>query len=270
VVVVGDSLEVGSAPHLRAALGATGVDVDAEPGRTSSQGVGVLARRLRPEHRVVVFPLGTNDTSAVAFAASLAAVGQLAGGRCVVVATIARRPLRGSPAGPLNRVVEQFAAQGAVQVADWRAAAATPGVLGRDGTHATGRGYALRASLIAEAVQGCLAGAGAGGIPAPKDPNVRVPPGERRDSGQRDAGQRDAGQRDAGQRDAGQRDAGRTGAGRGRPEEPRARPLRLPARAMLLAVGSALRRAAVPVAAALRDARTAATMAAPEPILGRP
>src|ERR671914_657576 len=81
VLVVGDSLEVGSAPHLRAALGGTALDVDAEPGRTSSQGVGVLARRLRPAHEVVVFPLGTNDTSADAFAASLASAAQLAGGR---------------------------------------------------------------------------------------------------------------------------------------------------------------------------------------------
>src|SRR5918992_533228 len=91
VLVVGDSLEVGSAPHLRAALG--GVDVDAEPGRTSSEGVRVLARRLGREHDVVAFPLGTNDTSADVFAANLAAVAQLAGGRCVVLATIARPPL---------------------------------------------------------------------------------------------------------------------------------------------------------------------------------
>jgi hypothetical protein len=71
------------------------VDVDAEPGRTSSEGVRVLARLLRPEHEVVVFPLGTNDTSADVFAANLAAVEQLAGGRCVLLATIApARPAR--------------------------------------------------------------------------------------------------------------------------------------------------------------------------------
>src|SRR5688572_26430132 len=102
VLVVGDSLEVGSAPHLRAALAGTALDVDAGPGRTSTEGVGVLARRLRPEHEVVVFPLGTNDTSPDAFAVSLASAARLAGPRCLVVATIARRPLRGSPAGPLN------------------------------------------------------------------------------------------------------------------------------------------------------------------------
>src|ERR671915_537498 len=61
VLVVGDSLEVGSAPPLRAALAGTAVDVDASPGRTSSEGVGVLARLLGPDHDVVVFPMGTND-----------------------------------------------------------------------------------------------------------------------------------------------------------------------------------------------------------------
>jgi hypothetical protein len=235
VLVVGDSLEVGSAPHLREALAGTAVDLDAQAGRTSSEGVRVLARLLRPEHEVVVFPLGTNDLNAEVFAANLAAVEQLAGGRCVVLATIARPPLRGSPAGALNRVI---AAHGSAQVADWRSATATAGVLGRDRVHATGQGYALRAGLLAEAVQGCLAG-GAAGIPAPEDPNVRVP------------------------------QRARTRPER-RPEPPPLRPARLPARAALLGLGSALSRAVRPVAAALRDARTAATRAGPEPVLGAP
>ena len=250
VLVVGDSLEVGSAPHLRAATGGTGLEIDAEGGRTSSQGVNVLAARLRPEHEVIVFAMGTNDLSADAFAASLAAVGQLAGGRCVVVATIARRPLRGAPASALNRVVSSFAAQGAVQVADWRAAAAAPGVLGRDGTHATGQGYALRASLLADAVRACLAGAGAAGIPAPRNPDVRVPRGARRD--------------------AGRPGSASPAAPPAPPEAPRARPARLPTDSALLALAVALRHVVSPVAAALRDARTAATRAEPEPVLGAP
>ena len=239
--MVGDSLEVGSAPHLRAALGGMAVDVDAENGRTSSQGVRVLADRLRPEHAVVAFPLGTNDTSPDTFAASLAAVQQLASGRCVVVATISRPPLRGAPAGDLNRVVAQFAAQGSVQVADWRAAAATtPGALGRDRTHATGQGYALRASLLAEAIQGCLLGGGASGIPAPEDPNAKPPPPER------PAPKRPAPER------------------RPRPRPP----ARLPVASLLAALAPVLDRLAAPVAAALRDVRTAATEAEPEPVLG--
>jgi hypothetical protein len=244
VLVVGDSLEVGSAPHLRVALDSTPVEIDAERGRTSSQGVGVLADRLRPQHEVVVFPLGTNDLSADAFAASLAAAAELAGGRCLVVATIARRR---PPAAELNRVVAQFAAGGEVQVVDWRAAASAPGVLGRDGTHATGAGYVLRANLLAEAVRGCLVGGGASGIPAPRDPDVRVPRGE-------------------------QRDAGRPGraAPPVEPVAPRARPFRLPVRRALVGLGVALRRVASPVVAALRDVRTAAMRAEPEPVLGAP
>jgi lysophospholipase L1-like esterase len=251
VIVVGDSLEVGSGPHLRAALAGTAVEIDAERGRTSSAGVRVLADRLRPEHEVVVFPLGTNDLSAGAFAASLAAAGQLAGGRCLVVATIARRR---PPAAELNRVLASFAARGEVQVADWRAASAAPGVLGRDGTHATGAGYALRANLLAEAVRACQAGGGASGIPAPRDPDVRVPPGERRDEGR----------------------PGRAGPPeapadpRTRPLRPQARPLRLPVRRALAAFALALRRAALPVVAALRNVRTAAMKAEPEPVLGAP
>jgi lysophospholipase L1-like esterase len=244
VLVVGDSLEVGSAPHLRAALGGTVVEIDAEKGRTSSQGVGVLADLLGPEHEVIVFPLGTNDLSADAFATSLAAAAQLAGGRCMVVATIVRRR---PPAAELNRVVASFAATGEVQVADWRTAASAPGALGRDGTHATGAGYALRASLLAEAVRGCLVGGGASGIPAPRDPDVRVPSDERRDAGR----------------------PGRA-APPPEPEAPRAQPVRLPARRALVAVAVALRRMASPVVAALRDARTAATRGEPEPVLGAP
>jgi hypothetical protein len=246
VLVVGDSLEVGSAPHLRAALAGTAVEIDAERGRTSSEGVRVLADRLRPEHEVVVFPLGTNDLSADAFAASLTAARQLAGGRCLVVATIVRRR---PPASELNRVVASFAARGEVQVADWRAASAAPGALGRDGTHATGAGYALRASLLAEAVRACQAGGGASGIPAPRDPEVRVPQGERRDEGR----------------------PGRA-APRVEPEAPTrpTRPVRLPARRALAAFALALRRVVVPVAAALRNAQTAAMKAEPEPVLGAP
>jgi len=238
VLVVGDSLEVGSAPHLRAALGGMAVDIDAENGRTSSEGARVLADRLGPEHAVVAFPLGTNDTSADQFAASLSAVQQLAGPRCVVVATVSRPPLRGAPAGELNRVVAQFAAQGTVQVADWRAAAATPGVLGRDRTHATGQGYALRANLLAEAIQACLVGGGAAGIPAPEDPNAKPPPREERQPPER------------------------------RPRPRPGPPVRLPTVALFAAVGRAIERVASPVAAALRDVQTAATTAEPEPVLG--
>ena len=125
---------------------------------------------------MIVFPLGTNDSPSnpAALAADLAAVRQLAGDRCIVVATIARPPVGGVSVAGLNRVVEQFAAQTGAQVADWHTVVESiPSLLGRDRVHATGEGYALRASLLAEAVQGCLLGAGPSGIPAPRNPNAR-------------------------------------------------------------------------------------------------
>jgi hypothetical protein len=234
VLVIGDSLEVGSGPYLRAALPGVSLDVDAERGRTSGQGVSVLSERLGPEHRVVVFPLGTNDSPANpdGLAASLAAMRQLAGDRCVVVATLARPPLRGVRVTALNRVVAQFAGRTGALVADWNSVVeAIPELLGRDRVHATGEGYGVRASLLAEAIQGCLLGGGVvSGIPAPRDPNARPPQARR--------------------------------------AEPSAAPVRLPV--SVDALVGAVSRFAAPVAGALRAARTAATKEGPEPVLGAP
>jgi hypothetical protein len=229
-LVIGDSLEVGSGPYLRGAL--PGVSVDAERGRTSSEGVKVLAARLTASDQVIVFPLGTNDSPSNpdGLAASLAAVRQLAGDRCIVVATLARPPLGGVSVAGLNRAVGQFAARTGAQVADWHTVVRSiPSLLGRDGVHATGEGYSLRASLLAEAVQGCAAGAGASGIPAPRNPSARVP------------------------------------------REVEAEPAAvLPTEAAFSEIAAFGRHAVAPIAAALRAAGTAATRAGPEPVLGEP
>jgi hypothetical protein len=237
VLVVGDSLEVGSGPYLRGTL--PGVRVDAVKGRTSSEGVAVLASRLTPSDQVIVFPLGTNDSPSNpgGLAANLATVRRLAGGRCIVVATIARPPLGGVSVAGINRVVRQFAAQTGAQVADWRTVVGSiPSLLGPDGVHATGQGYSLRAGLLAEAVQGCGAGGGGGGgasgIPAPRDPNARPPRGA----------------------------GGATAEAAGR----------LPAASVGSALVGALARVVAPLGAALHAAETAATRVGPEPVLGAP
>jgi hypothetical protein len=183
---------------------------------------------------VVVFPLGTNDSPAnpAGLAASLGTLAGLAGDRCLVVATLARPPVRGVPVTGLNRVVADFAGQTGALVADWRSVVQEiPELLVSDRVHATGEGYGVRASLLAEAIQGCLLGGdaagGAGGlsgITAPRDPNARPPR--------------------------------RAAFG----------PALLPVR-VDLAIG-AVARALAPVAGALRAARTAATKEGPEPVLG--
>src|SRR5215213_3028736 len=198
LLVVGDSLEVGSRPYLPSALPGMRVDVDAVKGRTSTEGVGVLADRLRPGHGVVVFPLGTNDSPAdpARLAADLAAAKRIAGDRCMVVATIAR---------PI------------------------PSLLGADGVHATGEGYGVRATLIAEAVQSCLAGGAGTGIPAPRDPDAAPPP---------------------------------------RRVEAEGPPLLLPSAELVSAFAGALARVLTPLGGALHAAANAATGSGPEPVLG--
>src|SRR2546423_792623 len=61
VLVVGDSLEVGTGPYLPRALPHDSVTVDAKKSRSSNVGVGVLRSRLKAGQAVVGFDLGTND-----------------------------------------------------------------------------------------------------------------------------------------------------------------------------------------------------------------
>ncbi len=172
VLVVGDSLSIGTGPYLARDLGGVQVEMDAEVGRPSSAGVPVLAERLRPEHEVVVFDLGTNDgtRNPEILAANLVRANKLVGGRCLVIATIWRPAVGGVSVEGQNRVVRDFAASTGAVVVDWRAAAGSgPGLIQRDGVHGTPAGYALRGTLFAEAIGNCLSGgAGAAGIPAPR------------------------------------------------------------------------------------------------------
>ena len=168
VLYVGDSLGVGTSPYLHERLGNTALDVDARIGRPSSVGVDVLAARIDPDYDVVVFDLGTNDDPAApeALTADLQRARQLAGDRCLVVATLNRPPLNGVPVDGLNRAVSSFAAQDPnVSLVDWHAAAASdPGLL-VDGVHTDAQGYELRAGLFADAIRTC-GGTFGGGAPA--------------------------------------------------------------------------------------------------------
>jgi lysophospholipase L1-like esterase len=178
VLVVGDSLEVGTSPYLRGLLHGIPLTVDAQTSRPSSTGVAVLRSRLQSSDQVVVFDLGTNDDPAQpqALSSDLGAVRGIVGGRCVVVATLNRPPYNGVSIDGLNQVVRGFAAGSPpAQLVDWRGAALSqPGLLGPDGVHATAAGYSLRAELIARGVLDCLAGA-AGGFPGSGQPEGESP-----------------------------------------------------------------------------------------------
>ena len=158
VLYVGDSLGVGTAPYLRQELGGERLDVDAKVSRPSSTGVIVLASLIDPTYDVVVFDLGTNDDGSDpgSYLADLARARELAGDRCLVVATLNRPALNGVSVGPLNHVVTNFAASDRnAALVDWHAAAEADPSLLVDGVHSTARGYALRARLFADAIRSC-------------------------------------------------------------------------------------------------------------------
>jgi len=244
VLVVGDSLQVGTGPYLEQELGRIPVEFDQRTGRGSAEGVGRLQLRLRPEHTIVIFDLGTNDDPRMpgALYQDLSKARSISGDRCMIVATILRPPYNGVGPEGLSGAVERFASEQAnVQLVDWYGAVtSSPELLYEDGYHARPEGYALRGRLLAEAVSACTGGGGGGGggadlsgIPAPSGKATLEPsrPSE--------------------------------------PEPPAEVPgPDLPTPAALATLESAARSAAQLVSAAGRDARQAAGMGPPEPVLG--
>ncbi len=123
-----------------------------------------------------MFDLGTNDDPANpdALAADLRAARQIAGDRCLVVATLNRPPLNGVPVDGLNRAVTTFASERPKRPARRLARAprsAIPALL-VDGVHTDASGYALRAKLFAQAVDAC---GGVGGLSASGGPATSGP-----------------------------------------------------------------------------------------------
>jgi hypothetical protein len=64
VIVVGDSLEVGTSPYLGRYLPGVPLTVDAVESRPSGDAVQALRDGLRASHSVIVFDAGVNDDPA--------------------------------------------------------------------------------------------------------------------------------------------------------------------------------------------------------------
>nr|MBA3301140.1 hypothetical protein [Thermoleophilaceae bacterium] len=167
VLVVGDSLAVGSGPHLRSALGGEEVEVNARTGRPSPQAASILEGLVSDEDEVVVFDAGTNDDPSRpgVLRSSLRRAGDAAGDRCLVIATLVRPALNGVSVAGMNRAVESFAGGNeGVEVVDWAAAVKEdPGLVSGDGVHPDAAGYRKRGELFAGAVAACGVGGGGGG-----------------------------------------------------------------------------------------------------------
>jgi hypothetical protein len=161
VLVVGDSLEVLTSPYLERYLPGVPLTIDAEGGYNSYQIYDLFQRSYDPSQSVIVFDAGTNDNPAYPqiLAGNLGKVAATIGDRCMVVPTIHGLTVDGIGNEGKNRVVESFAASRVgTQVPDWAGAvAAHPELMQADDLHPVAAGADLRARLIAQGVQGCLA-----------------------------------------------------------------------------------------------------------------
>ena len=159
VLVVGDSLAVGTLPYLGPLLGDRTIVAAARNGITTPQGMRLVRMNLRTvTPKTVIFSLGTNDgSSAKRFADRLRRTMRLLPqDACVVWSTIIRPRRKGEYRG-LNRVLHQAKRRDPrLVVVNWEHAVAVGAVQLPDGLHADTAGYRHRSEMIAEAIErGC-------------------------------------------------------------------------------------------------------------------
>jgi hypothetical protein len=161
VLVVGDSLEELTSPYLQRYLPGVPLTVDAVGGSNSYQIFDLFEESYDPSQSVIAFDAGTNDNPAYPqiLAGNLNAVAARIGNRCMVVPTIHGLTVNGIGNDGKNRTVEAFAAsRPGTQVPDWAGAVAShPELMQSDGLHPIPAGADLRARLIAQGIEGCLA-----------------------------------------------------------------------------------------------------------------
>ncbi len=163
VLVIGDSLAVGMADSLRAALPGWQVRVDAEISRPLAEGLRILGAETRAP-AILAFSLFTNDDprGIRALESAVRATASRPGG-CAVWATIAAPPVRGVDYGAANQLLRGLAGDPqlalSLQVVDWSAAVAQrPALIAGDGVHGTPEGYRVRGELYADAIRACAGG----------------------------------------------------------------------------------------------------------------
>ena len=159
VLVVGDSLAVGTMPHLAPMLGGRTVVTAARNGVTTPLGMRLVRMQLRVvTPKTVVLSLGTNDgPNPQRFADRVRrTMALLPADACVIWATIIRPPRKGAYRG-LNRVLHQAKRRDPrIRVVDWEHAVTGGAVYLPDGLHADEAGYRYRSAMIADMIEtGC-------------------------------------------------------------------------------------------------------------------
>jgi hypothetical protein len=166
VLVVGDSLEELTSPHLEALLPGVPLTIDAVGGSNSYQIFDLFQETYSPSDSVIVFDAGTNDNPAYPeiLAENLQNVAAEVGDRCMVVPTIHGYTVNGINNRGKNRVVHEFAAsRPGTQTPDWATTVnQNPSLLEPDNLHPNPEGDEVRAELIAAGIRACLSGAPTG------------------------------------------------------------------------------------------------------------
>ena len=158
VLVIGDSLAVGMADALRAALPGWRVRIDGKISRPLAVGMQLLAQE--PDvPAIVAFSLFTNDDPGAtgALEQAVRATASRPGG-CAVWATIVRPPYNGVSYAAANRVLERLGGdlRLGLQLVDWAGMVAqSPSLVAGDGVHATPAGYVARGQAYAAAIRAC-------------------------------------------------------------------------------------------------------------------
>jgi lysophospholipase L1-like esterase len=162
VLVVGDSLEELTSPHLEGLLPGVPLTINAVGGSNSFEIFDLFQESYDPSDSVIVFDAGTNDNPAYPeiLAENLKKVAAEVGGRCIVVPTIHGYTVNGINNRGKNRTVHEFAAsRPGTQTPDWATTVnQNPSLLESDNLHPNPEGAEVRAELIAEGIRGCLTG----------------------------------------------------------------------------------------------------------------
>jgi lysophospholipase L1-like esterase len=170
VLVVGDSLEELTGPHLSELLPGVEVTVDAVGGSNTFEILDLFEESYEPAYSVVVFDGGTNDNPNYPsiLEENLAKVEATVGDRCMVVPTIHGYTVEGTDNHGKNAVVHKFAAaRPGTETPDWASMVNhDPGLLEPDNLHPNSEGSERRAELIAQGILGCLAHEESAGVAA--------------------------------------------------------------------------------------------------------
>jgi lysophospholipase L1-like esterase len=158
--VDGDSLAVGTRPHIGRELRGWDVRHSVAVGRHTSEGVAVLRSLGADLPPVIHVSLGTNDDpkQTSTFRESIRDVLDIAGpDRCVVWTNVVRPPVAGVTYDGYNHVLaSESRPEERLRVVNWaRLVRENPDWLAMDGVHASAEGYRGRARAVARSVRRC-------------------------------------------------------------------------------------------------------------------